>query len=166
MVSSLSSLWPCSALSHQCEGVLATYPKIASALGNATNVTFLAPNNDAMNALLADPVTSTLIRLEEQMEALLFYHLLNGTYRTGDFSDEDRFIPTYLTNDSYTSLDEGQRIQAERDNNNVTFTSYGKSNASVVTSVCLIAFSPKGIANAECRTSTSTVAPFKSSTVY
>lgn len=114
-----------------------TYPNIAGALGNATNITFLAPDNDAINALLADNSTSELLKDEDYVKALLFYHTLNGTYRTGDFSDEDRFIPTYLTNASYTSLAEGQRMQARRDNNNVTFTSYAERNASVVTSVRL-----------------------------
>ena len=125
------------ALAHQYEGILTTYPSIANELGNATNITLLAPDNNAINALLADISTSALLSDEGYLRALLLYHTLNGTYRTGDFSDHDRFIPTYLTNQSYTSLVGGQRLQAQRNDNNVTFTSYEKLNASVVSSVCL-----------------------------
>lgn len=133
----MSSPRPSTTLAYQVEGLLATFPDVANELGNATNITFLAPDNDALNALLAGNGTSTLLADEGYVKALLLYHTLNGTYRTGDFGNEDKFIPTYLTNQSYTSLGAGQVIQARRENNNVTFTSYEKLNASVVSSVCL-----------------------------
>ncbi|KAI1749705.1 FAS1 domain-containing protein [Xylaria castorea] len=122
--SSLSSL----------NALLQQNPQFLQTIGNASNVTFLAPNNDAIDALMNNnnsnssfPVTSP-----GDLQALLSYHVLNGTYYPSNISNP-QFIPTHLTNASYTNETDGQRVECMSNDNNVTFISALKQNISAVT---------------------------------
>ncbi|KAI0413091.1 FAS1 domain-containing protein [Xylaria grammica] len=114
-------------------------PQFLQSIGNAQNVTFLAPNNDALNAIMSNtnsssPNSSSPISSPADIDALLRYHVLNGTYYASDIGNTSQFIPTRLTNTSYTNVTGGQRVECVSDgNNNVTFISALRQNVSAVT---------------------------------
>ncbi|RWA04842.1 hypothetical protein EKO27_g10266 [Xylaria grammica] len=114
-------------------------PQFLQSIGNAQNVTFLAPNNDALNAIMnntnsSSPNSSSPISSPADIDALLRYHVLNGTYYASNIDNTSQFIPTRLTNTSYTNVTGGQRVECISDgNNNVTFISALRQNVSAVT---------------------------------
>ncbi|GAW23840.1 hypothetical protein ANO14919_134170 [Xylariales sp. No.14919] len=114
-------------------------PQFLQSIGNAQNVTFLAPNNDALNAIMSNtnsssPNSSSPISSPADIDALLRYHVLNGTYYASNIGNTSQFIPTRLTNTSYTNVTGGQRVEFVSDgNNNVTFISALRQNVSAVT---------------------------------
>jgi uncharacterized surface protein with fasciclin (FAS1) repeats len=81
------------------------------------------------------------------LEALLTYHVLNGTYYASSFSNMSMFIPTLLENTTYANITGGQRVQALANNGTVAFFSALKQNSTVVTPV-----SPKAVPSASERT--------------
>lgn len=99
------------------------------------NITILAPSNDALGALTSSNDSTSLLFDSDYVQALLSYHVLNGTYYDSSFGNESIFIPTMLTNESYSNVTDGQVVEARLSDNNVTFFSALKQNASVVTAV-------------------------------
>jgi uncharacterized surface protein with fasciclin (FAS1) repeats len=94
--------------------------------------TYLAPNNDAFASYLNQTPTATV----DEIEAILEYHLLNGTINTGvTFTNQSQFVQTYLTNATYsniTILPAGQRLEYVLDSNNdPVFLSSNKSVTSI-----------------------------------
>ncbi|XXG99589.1 hypothetical protein Hte_005929 [Hypoxylon texense] len=121
--SSLSSL----------NAILGSNSQITDALSNLQNVTILAPSNDALDALSSNSDTVGLLSNSDYLQALLNYHVLNGTYYNSSFGNDSVFIPTALTNETYTNVTGGQVIEAGLYDNNVTFFSALKQNASIIT---------------------------------
>jgi uncharacterized surface protein with fasciclin (FAS1) repeats len=99
-------------------------------------VTILAPNNAAVDALVNNPDVGNLLSQPGYLEALLSYHVLNGTYFASNFSNTPQFIPTLLTNQTFTNVTGGQRVEAVTNNDNVTFYSALKQNVTVENAVC------------------------------
>ncbi|KAI1110557.1 FAS1 domain-containing protein [Nemania sp. NC0429] len=112
---------------------LQEYPRLLEAISNAQNVTILAPSNDAVNAAIAITGSTSPIIPPGDLQALVRYHVLNGTYYASNFSTTPQFIPTLLTNTSYTNVTGGQRVECVSDNNNLTFISALKQNITAVT---------------------------------
>jgi len=105
-----------------------------AALGNATNLTILAPNNQAINALLANNQTSAALTADPGLAtALLYYHILNGTYYAANFTSAPQFIPTALTNKTYENVTGGQVVEIIANSGTVSIYSALKENATVVT---------------------------------
>ncbi|KAI2608737.1 FAS1 domain-containing protein [Hypoxylon fragiforme] len=118
--SSLSSL----------SALIASDSSFADALNNLHNITILAPSNDALNALND---STSLLTNPGYLQALLSYHVLNGTHLDSSFGNDSVFIRTQLTNSTYTNVTGGQVVEARLNDNNVTFFSALKENASVIT---------------------------------
>lgn len=118
--SSLSSL----------SGVLALNPQLVETLGNAQNITILAPSNTAFakidNATLAGLTANTGL-----LTAILQYHVLNGTVYGSQVTNTSAFVPTLLTNPLFTNVTGGQRVRAQLSNGNVTFFSGLNYNSTV-----------------------------------
>lgn len=106
---------------------------LGSMLDQLSNVTILAPNNDALSSLLNDSTAASALSDSGAVNALLSYHILNGTHYAADFTNMSMFIPTYLTNETYANITGGQRVEAVLADNNVTFFSGLRNNATVVT---------------------------------
>jgi uncharacterized surface protein with fasciclin (FAS1) repeats len=87
-------------------------PALLAALGNASNITILAPSNEAFSQLLNSSAGQGLANNTGLVTALLQYHVLNGTYTSQDFHNMSHFIPTMLTNQTYTNVTGGQRVEA------------------------------------------------------
>ncbi|KAI1480350.1 Fasciclin-domain-containing protein [Daldinia eschscholtzii] len=113
--------------------LLESNSELANSLNKLQNVTILAPSNDAFDALTSNKDTALLLANADYLKALLNYHILNGTHYNESFRDEATFIPTLLTNDTYTNVTGGQVVEARLHDNNVTFFSALKENATIVT---------------------------------
>ncbi|KAI1076646.1 FAS1 domain-containing protein [Whalleya microplaca] len=113
--------------------LLGQLPQLVTSLNNMRNVTILAPDNNALNLLNS---TSDASMLEDPgyLQALLTYHVLNGSYLASSFGNDSVFIPTMLTNRTYANVTGGQRVEAQMVDNNLTFFSAEKQNITVVTS--------------------------------
>ena len=71
----------------------------------------------------------------ESLQALLQYHVLNGTYPASAVTDTPVFLPTYLNDTQYSNVTGGQVVEAVRQGDDVVFYSGLLSNATVTTAV-------------------------------
>lgn len=86
------------------------FPDFVSQLAQLTNVTLLAPSNDAFATFLNSSAGAALADMDEQLiQGILSYHVLNGTYES---FNETAFIPTALQPPQYTNVTGGQVVQA------------------------------------------------------
>ncbi|KAH8778228.1 FAS1 domain-containing protein [Hyaloscypha sp. PMI_1271] len=82
--------------------------KLTNLLSSADNVTLLAPSNAAFKAWLPKQAPNLA---EDQIEALLTYHLVHGVFPSVTFSDQPQFSKTFLNNITYTNVTGGQRAE-------------------------------------------------------
>ncbi|KXJ92564.1 FAS1 domain-containing protein [Microdochium bolleyi] len=108
---------------------------VSNSIGQLSNITILAPSNNALNALIsnADAATAQMLAKPDFIQAVLSYHILNGTYYGSNFTEKPQFLRTALTNQTYANVTGGQRVEAVARGGNVTFFSGLKNNATVVT---------------------------------
>ncbi|KAI9052338.1 hypothetical protein LZ554_003688 [Drepanopeziza brunnea f. sp. 'monogermtubi'] len=92
--------------------LLATQPNLVSTLGSASNITILAPGNEALDAFLKSPEGASAATRPDLVAALLTYHVLNGTYPASAFTSTSQFLPTLLTNSSFANVTGGQVVDA------------------------------------------------------
>ncbi|CAF3636470.1 unnamed protein product [Fusarium graminearum] len=115
-------------------GLIAGQPSLLRDLGRLRNVTILAPSNDALEELLKDTSIARMVDSNPSYVAnLLSYHILNGTYYASNITDMDMaaFIPTHLTNSTYTNVTSGQRVEAMAMNDTVSFYSGFRAQSNV-----------------------------------
>jgi hypothetical protein len=84
-------------------------PAISRLLSTANNFTFLAPSNTAINAWLAAPGTTSLTT--DDVEALISYHLLHGTFPVASFSQNPLFPNSNLNNVTFENVTNGQTVE-------------------------------------------------------
>lgn len=120
--------------------LLSSYPDIVNSLSSVTNVTVLAPSNDAISNLSSNGALSALMSNNNSIGDLLMYHILQGEYRAADITDTPAFIPTYLNDTAATNVTGGQVVEAITQDNKTYFFSGLLANSSVTQAVCL---SPK-----------------------
>ncbi|KIY00757.1 uncharacterized protein Z520_03422 [Fonsecaea multimorphosa CBS 102226] len=88
------------------------FPDLTVWLQGLSDITFLAPNNDAF-AALADSSTIPSIPLDAaDAEALMSYHVLNGTFYSFS-SDEYSLVTTALLSSTYENVTGGQVLAAK-----------------------------------------------------
>merc|ERR1712093_920478 len=87
-------------------------PALLEALGGASNITILAPSNDALATFLNSTAGAAAATDPAAVAALLTYHVLNGTYPASAFTNTSQFIPTLLSNSSYSNVTGGQVAEA------------------------------------------------------
>jgi uncharacterized surface protein with fasciclin (FAS1) repeats len=109
--------------------LLSSQTDLVETLGQASNITILAPNNDALSSLL----DSSLLENADAglVPALLTYHVLNGTYFAENVTETPAFIPTLLTNSTYSNVTGGQVVEAVAEGDTVSFYSALKARANV-----------------------------------
>lgn len=75
--------------------------------------------------------------------ALLSYHVLKGTYYASNFTSAAAplFVPTLLTNVSYTNVTGGQRVEAAVMDGKVNILSGAGVSSTVVTPVSILRMS-------------------------
>ncbi|KAF7513646.1 hypothetical protein GJ744_007697 [Endocarpon pusillum] len=107
-------------------GALGLVPGVGATLGEASNITLLAPSNAAFEELNATTLNDTAL-----IQAVLQYHVLNGTYYAENVTETPSFIPTMLMNSSYTNVTGGQVVEAVRRDGKVVFFSGLLMNSTV-----------------------------------
>ncbi|KAL8989522.1 MAG: hypothetical protein Q9169_008344 [Polycauliona sp. 2 TL-2023] len=118
-----------SMLNEMIQGV----PGLAEILGQATNVTVLAPSNEAFEQFMSTSQGQALDPEDtDAVQALLQYHIVNGTYRAADVTEMPVFLPTMLNDTMYANVTGGQVVQAVTQGEDVLFYS-GLNNNSTVT---------------------------------
>lgn len=118
----------------QLAATLGFYPDLVAALADIPNITLLAPSDAAfeefMNSSNAAALNDTAL-----IQAVLQYHVLNGTYYSDNVTETPSFIPTSLVNSSYTNVTGGQVVKAVLTDGKVVFFSGLLTNSTVTQAV-------------------------------
>ncbi|KAL8886042.1 MAG: hypothetical protein Q9215_006197 [Flavoplaca cf. flavocitrina] len=107
-------------------------PGLGEVLGSATNVTVLAPSNEAFDAFMSSAQAQSFSE-QDAIQALLQYHIIMGTYRSDAVTDMPVFLPTMLNSTDYANVTGGQVVQAVMQGENVVFYSGLLNNSTVTT---------------------------------
>jgi uncharacterized surface protein with fasciclin (FAS1) repeats len=116
--------------------IVTRYPELVSALAGASNITILAPSNDAFSKLLASPAGARLAQNDSALiQAVLSYHVLQGNFPASAITDRPAFVPTLLDNPRYTNVTGGQRVEVVKKEDKVYVYSGGRANSTVTKAV-------------------------------
>ncbi|CAH0051198.1 unnamed protein product [Clonostachys solani] len=102
-------------------GLIATQNGTLELLNSLTDITILAPNNDAIKTFLGNTSVSQIS--PQEIGAILSYHVLNGTYFSDNVTSTPSFLPTLLNATEFTNVTGGQVVEAIKQDSNVTFLS-------------------------------------------
>lgn len=118
---------------------------VAATLGNATNITVLAPNDEALNKALKNPSYMAMSSDTAYVQAFLSYHVVQGTIYSQNITETAAFAPTLLNNTRFSNVTGGQVVKVLKDGNDVEITSGLGSQAKVVTAVCDVFSRPHAV---------------------
>ncbi|VUC36630.1 unnamed protein product [Clonostachys rosea] len=110
-------------------GLIATQNGTLELLNSLTDITILAPNNDALRTFLGNTSVSDIN--PQQLQAILSYHVLNGTYYSDNVTSTPSFLPSLLNSTQFTNVTGGQVVEAIKTDNNVTFLSGFRKQSNV-----------------------------------
>lgn len=116
-------------------GLLQSQPALLNTVAGLKNITILAPSNAAFEKLLADPAVAAKAGEPGFVAALLSYHVINGAYYASNFlaaTDAPVFVPTYLTNETFSTVEGGQVVEAQTMDGSVVVTSGNGAESKVV----------------------------------
>ncbi len=113
---------------------LGLFSDLVAGLSMTPNITLLAPSNDAFAELMKSPMAAAL-NDTSLIQAVLQYHVLNGTYYSANVTKTPAFIPTALMNTSYTNVTDGQVVEAVMMNGKVMIFSGLLTNSTVTAAV-------------------------------
>ena len=104
---------------------LGAYPSIVSQLSGMSNITLLAPNNNAFSKLLNSSAGASFQANDTALITAFFsYHVLMGTIYASSIMSTPAFVPTALTPaTSDTSLQPGAVVEAVLQDKNALFIS-------------------------------------------
>lgn len=112
------------------------FPQLVTTLSSATNITILAPSNAAFAKYMNSSAGAAIAANDTAaIQALLTYHVLNGTHYASTINGTAAFVPTMLSNAAYTNVTGGQRVEAIAKGENVTFYSGLLQNSTVTQAV-------------------------------
>lgn len=110
---------------------LAPFSELVANLAATPNCTLLAPSNEAFAKFQSNPEGAAALNDTGLIQAVLQYHVLTGTFFAANVTETPAFIPTILTNESYTNVTGGQVVQAVALDGSVTFFSGLLTNSTV-----------------------------------
>ncbi|OCL01494.1 Fasciclin-domain-containing protein [Glonium stellatum] len=110
---------------------LGQYSSLLQSLNSLSNITVLAPSNQALTAALNSSVGQALSKDPNAVQALFQYHVLNGTHFASSITNISSFIPSLLTDQSYTNVTGGQVVEAVKIGNQTAFFSGLLQNATI-----------------------------------
>ncbi|KAI9787939.1 MAG: hypothetical protein M1816_007339 [Peltula sp. TS41687] len=100
------------------------FPDLLQQLAQATNITILAPSNEAFNKLMSSSAGAAIQANDTAaIQALLSYHVLSGIYPASSIGSTPAFVPSLLNNPRFSSVTGGQKVEAVKKGDTVTFTS-------------------------------------------
>ena len=110
---------------------------LTTLLSSATNFTFLAPSNAAFNDYFATQGQNFTNLSDDEVQAILSYHMLQGIYQAASWSPTMAQFPmSYLKNTTYTNVTAGQVVELTMDGEGGRdILSWNKSASSIVTPV-------------------------------
>lgn len=115
---------------------VSSFPALLSTLSNATNITILAPSDEAFATFTQSSMGSALtMNNSEAIQALLQYHVLQGTYPASAINDMPAFVPTLLNDSRYANVTGGQVVEAVTQGMSVEIYSGLLANSTVTTPV-------------------------------
>jgi hypothetical protein len=104
-------------------------------LASADNFTFFAPNNDAIQTLIAENSSALA---DGSFEATLQYSLLKGGFPTLSFSNGAQFVASNLMNSIFANVTDGQAVELVLgDNGRPQAITGNKSVSTSLSTVCL-----------------------------
>lgn len=92
--------------------IVSTFPQLVTALGSATNITILAPSNAAFAKFLNNSGANATLGNTDLVQAILSYHILNGTINSTQITSNATFVPTHLNSPLLANVTGGQRVEA------------------------------------------------------
>lgn len=108
-----------------------------ASLAMAQNITILAPSDQAFAKFLNSSAGKAVAANDTAaIQAVLTYHVLNGSYQASMFSSNATFVPTNLNNMAYSNVTGGQRVEAVMVGQNVSIFSGLLQNSTVTQAVC------------------------------
>lgn len=114
------------------------FPDFRDKLNSSSNITILAPSNEAFQKTLADPASQLAdAKVNGFIDTVLSYHIVNGTLSSSSISSEPQFLPTWLTDKKWTMLSGGQVVEAVMNNGQASFISGLKKSATITKGVRL-----------------------------
>lgn len=109
---------------------------VAATLGNATNITVLAPNDAALQRAMQNPQYMAMSSDPVYVQSFLTYHVLQGVVYSQNITETPAFVPTLLNNTRFSNVTGGQVVGARKDDEDVEIISGLGSEAKVVKAVC------------------------------
>jgi uncharacterized surface protein with fasciclin (FAS1) repeats len=116
---------------------LKLFPSLVASLSSAKNITILAPSNEAFAKILNAPAAAAITTNDTALiQAVVTYHILNGTYPASAVESTPAFIPTLLDNPQFENVTGGQVVEAVTEGTNVVFISGLLARSVVTKAVC------------------------------
>lgn len=116
--------------------VLGSYPEDVAALANASDITILAPSNEAFATLFGGSEIKIPENETKIVEAVLTYHILQQKVPSSDFSTTPAFVRTFL-DAPYTNITDGQVVEGVKNGSDVVIVSGLKQASKVIKAVCI-----------------------------
>ena len=147
VASSLTSILTTNAELTNLNAQLQQLPNFMSYLENLTDVTILAPSNDALAAFFSNPIGIAASKNPALLEAVLLYHIQSGVWyqQTGSLASPGNaaghWTRTYLTSPSETNVTGGQFLEGVLDMTGTGLFYSGLGDTSkVIIPVCTVLF--------------------------
>lgn len=116
--------------------LLESNPDVAEALSSASNITILAPSNEALNAL-NNTNSSSAAQQEGFLQALLNYHVLVGSFSSENITETPAFPATLLNDTAFANVTGGQVVECRVEDDEVIAISGFKNNVTVTEAVSI-----------------------------
>lgn len=119
--------------------LLTSYGDIYANLSFQSQVTILAPNNDAFNKIPYSSLGPAFEANQSQIvRSVLQYHILPGLHPSGSYNGTFSFDKTWLQDTSYTNVTGGQVVGGVQQAGDVNiFTSGMGTRSTLITAVCI-----------------------------
>jgi uncharacterized surface protein with fasciclin (FAS1) repeats len=115
---------------------ISSTPSLQSLFNSVQNATVLTPNNDAFRKLVSGPSNvSQPLGNASLINAILTYHIINGTHRASDITTNSSFFPTALNDSAFANVSSGQVVEAVKQDSTVHFYSGLVADSQVVKAV-------------------------------
>ncbi|KAI8648656.1 hypothetical protein NCS57_01477400 [Fusarium keratoplasticum] len=113
-------------------GLLESQTDFFDRLADLDNITILAPSNEALSDFLnSTNITNFVPEASNVVSAILSYHVLNGSWYAGNFTDTPVFIPSLLNNQTWENVTGGQVVEGVAVEGIVSFYSAFRAEANV-----------------------------------
>lgn len=100
--------------------LLRSYADITSPFASLNHISVLAPSNDAFDKIANSNLGPAFAANDtDTIRSVIEYHILNGTLQSDTLTSAPSFLPSYLTNVTYSNVTGGSVVQAVRQAGNV-----------------------------------------------